>query len=318
MTMRTFSTLTRREALVLAGGAALAAMLPGSWSEAVAAGASPLLMRSIPRTGEKLSVIGLGTSQVFDFDLADAAVHAERRAVLEKMLAGGATLIDTAPSYGSAEGNVGALLEEIKARDRFFIATKVGVKATAAETLAEMQQSQQRLRTQRSDLLQLHNVRSASTDLGALREWQKAGNTRYIGITHWQDSAHDLLVELMQKQKPDFVQVNYSLDARAAEDVVLPAARDLGIAVLTNVPFGRNRLFRAVRGKEVPAFAKDFGATSWAQVFLKFILANDAVTCVIPGTDKPQYMVENIAAGSGAVPMSAQRKQILDYWSSLA
>lgn len=308
------SRVTRREALALAAATATCSALGRSF----AATPAVLATRPIPRSGEQLPVIGIGTSQVWDFDLADAAVHAERRAVLEAMLASGAKLIDTAPVYGRAEANVGALVSELKARERFFIATKVGVSGgTTAELLAEMQQSQQRLQTQRSDLLQYHSARTAETDLGLLRDWQRAGNTRYVGVTHWQDSSHEVLAEVLKRQKPDFVQVNYSLDARDAEDNVLPVARELGIAVLINVPFGRNRLFNAVKGKTVPTFAAEFGATTWAQFFLKFILANAAVTAINPGTDKPEYMADNIAAGIGPAPTAKQRQQMLDYWAAL-
>lgn len=315
MKPRPQSGITRREAI--ASGLAAASGC-AHFGALAAAPAAALQTRLIPATGERLPVIGVGTSQVFEYPTSDAAVHAERRAVLEAMLAGGASLIDTAPSYGNAEANVGALLAQLRARNRFFIATKVGVKDSAAESRAEMQQSLQRLQVEKIDLLQLHNVRTADTDLAVLREWQKAGRTRYVGVTHWRDTSHDVLAEVLKRQKPDFVQINYSLDARAAEDRVLPTARDNGIAVLINVPFGRNRLFNAVRGKPVPEFAKEFGAASWAQVFLKFILANEAVTCVIPGTDKPEYMKDNVAAGTGATLTAAQRRQILDHWASIA
>jgi aryl-alcohol dehydrogenase-like predicted oxidoreductase len=306
--------ITRRDAIAMAAAAAAC----GRFAKTDAAAPSGLATRRIPRTGEPLPVIGIGTSQVWDFDLADAPVHAERRAVLETMLKGGAKLIDTAPVYGRAEANVGALVAELKARDRFFIATKVGVTpGTPAEMLAEMQQSQQRLQMQRFDLLQYHSARTAETDLGPLRDWQRAGKTRYVGVTHWQDSSHEVLAAVLKRQKPDFVQVNYSLDARDAEETVLPVAQELGIAVLINVPFGRNRLFNAVKGRTVPDFAQEFGATTWAQFFLKFILANDKVTAINPGTDKPEYMLDNIAAGCGPAPTAAQRKQMLDFWATL-
>jgi aryl-alcohol dehydrogenase-like predicted oxidoreductase len=305
--------LSRRDAIAIG----LAAASGGSMGGALAAAPAALLTRPVPRSGERLPVIGVGTSEAFEYDGGDAAEHAERRAVLEKMLAGGATLIDTAPSYGAAETNLGALLGALRGRDRFFIATKVGVKSSAAATLAEMEQSLVRLKTQKVELLQLHNVRSADTDLAVLREWQQAGKTRYVGVTHFRDPSHDVLAEVLKRQKPDFVQVNYSLDERSAEERVLPAARDNGIAVIINVPFGRNRLFNAVRGKPLPAFARELGATTWAQVFLKFILANEAVTCIIPGTADAAHMADNIAAGMGSAPTAAQRKQILDYWSTL-
>jgi len=305
--------LTRRATLQASVGAALSCLLP--WRADAAAAPGALETRAIPRTGEKLPVIGIGTSEVFNIG-SDPAERAPRRQVLDAMIAGGAKLIDTAPSYARAEAVVGDLIDERKLREKFFIATKVGVKDAASQQI-EFMQSLGVLRTAQVDLLQLHNVRGADTSLAFLRDFQQAGKTRYIGITHWQDYSHDTLVQVIKREKPDFLQINYSLDARAAEDKLLPTARDNGVAVLINVPFGRNRLFNAVRGKTVPPFAKDFGASTWAQLFLKFILANDAVTCVIPGTDKPEYMVDNIIAGSGPMPTAAQRQQILDYWETV-
>ncbi len=306
--------LTRRATLKASVGAALSCVLP--WrADAAAAAPRVLETRAIPSSGEKLPVIGIGTSEVFNIG-SDPVERGQRRQVLDAMITGGAKVIDTAPSYARAEAVVGELIDERKLREKFFIATKVGVKDIPSQQ-AELTQSLATLRTAQVDLLQLHNVRGAGTSLAFLRDFKQAGKTRYIGITHWQDYSHDTLVEVIKREKPDFLQINYSLDARAAENKLLPTARDNGVAVMINVPFGRNRLFNAVRGKTVPAFAKEFGASTWAQLFLKFILANDAVTCVIPGTDKPEYMVDNIIAGSGPAPTPAQRKRILDYWESL-
>jgi aryl-alcohol dehydrogenase-like predicted oxidoreductase len=305
---------TRRDSLKIAAVTGAALLLPGRF--AVAAAGAKLNTRPIPRSGEALPVIGIGTSQVFDIG-SDPAERAPRRQVLDAMIAGGATVVDTAPSYARAEAVVGELISERPLRDRLFIATKVGVKDRAAQ-LAEMERSLVVLKTPRVDLMQLHNVRDPAQSLGFLREFQQAGRTRYIGVTHWMDSSHDLLAGVIAREKPDFLQINYSLDARNAENRLLPAAKDAGVAVLVNVPFGRNRLFGAVRGRELPGFAQELGATSWAQLFLKFILANDAVTCIIPGTDKPEYLRDNVAAGSGELPTAAQRRQILDYWQSIA
>jgi aryl-alcohol dehydrogenase-like predicted oxidoreductase len=309
---------TRRDSLKAGLAAGTVALVPGL-AATVAAAAEPerkLATRPIPRTGEALPVIGIGTSQVFDIG-SDPAERAPRRQVLDAMIAGGATIIDTAPSYARAEAVVGELLAERQLRPKFFVATKVGVKDPAAQQ-AELAKSLVVLKTPRVDLMQLHNVRDANQGLAFLREFQQAGKTRYVGVTHWMDSSHDLLTTVVTREKPDFLQINYSLDARHAEERLLPAAKDAGVAVLVNVPFGRNRLFNAVRGRELPGFAKELGATSWAQLFLKFILANDAVTAIIPGTDKPEYLVDNIAAGSGPAPTAAQRRQILDYWASIS
>jgi aryl-alcohol dehydrogenase-like predicted oxidoreductase len=306
--------ITRRDTLRLAGLATACTALPTALLAGQATTAR-LATRPIPRSGEALPVIGIGTSQVFDIG-PDEAERAPRRQVLDAMLAGGATLIDTAPSYRRAEAVVGELLAERKLRERFFVATKVGVKDAAAQQ-AELAQSLVVLGTPRVDLMQLHNVRTPDTSLAFLREFQRAGKTRYIGITHWQDHSHELLAEVIRREKPDFLQINYSLDSRNAEQRLLPVARDNGVAVLVNVPFGRNRLFSAVRGRELPGFARDAGVTSWAQLFLKFVLSHDAVTAVIPGTDKPEYMVDNIAAGTGPMLSPAQRQQLIDFWNGL-
>lgn len=304
--------MNRRDALLGVGAAALLA--PGLASAAAPSG---LQTRLIPRSGEALPIVGIGTSEVFDVG-TDAAERAPRRAVLDGMLAGGAKVIDTAPSYARAEGVVGDLLNERALHGRFFIATKVAVKPAAAQ-LAEMQASLARLHTSRVDLMQLHNVRGVfDTDLSALRDFQAAGHARYVGITHWRDFAHDNLAQILRRERPDFLQVNYSLDARGAEAHLLPTAKEHGVAVLVNVPFGRNRLFDAVRGRPLPPFAAELGVSSWAQLFLKFVLANDAVTCVIPGTDRPEYLRDNLAAGAGSAWTQAQRRQVLDYWTTVA
>lgn len=308
--------ISRRESLVWAAGAAVTAALHGQHIAAAAAAVpGKIATRLIPRSKEALPVIGIGTSQVFDIGNTPEE-RAPRREVLNRMMEGGATLIDTAPSYGRAEGVVGELLNERKLHSQFFVATKVGVKDAAAQQ-AELAQSLKVLGTSRVDLMQLHNARDASTSLAFLREFRDAGKARYVGVTHWRDTSHDYLVDIIEREKPDFLQINYSLDARNAENRLLPAAKHHGVAVLINVPFGRNRLFNAVRGRELPAVAKDIGATSWAQLFLKFVLANDAVTAVIPGTDRPDYMLDNLAAGRGPVPTAAQRQGILDFWATL-
>ncbi len=306
---------SRRDFLALAAGAGLAAVFPG----APAWAAPPLLGRAIPRGGEKLPVIGLGTSGVFDID-DDPTRRGERRAVLQAMLDAGGSVIDTAPSYGNAESVVGDLLAAMGTRTRAFLATKVRV-ADRAYSIAEMQQSLGRLRSDKLDLMQLHNVgssdRETTAQLALLRDWKAQGICRYFGITHYVEQAHERLIELMPREKPDFVQVNYSLAERNAEQRLLAVARDTGTAVLINRPFGRGQLFRAVRGKALPDWAAEFDAASWAQFFLKYVLAQEAVTCVIPGTDKLDYMIDNLNAGRGRLPDAAMRKKMLGFFESL-
>ena len=313
MDMHSPKVFSRREVLALGAGIGAAAVLPFASSFAAA---GPVLSRPIPRTGERLPVVGLGTAVVFDIG-EDAARRAERRAVIQALVEGGGRLIDTAPSYGAAEDVLGDLLSAMGARDKVFLATKV--RATGRdESIAEMRQSLKRLRTGKVDLMQLHNVGDAATDLRVLKEWQQQGYTRYLGITHFQSGAYDRLAQVIRREKPEFVQLNYSLAERSAEERLLPLAADTGTAVLVNLPFGRGRLFSAVRGRHLPDWAKEFEANSWAQFFLKYLLGNEAVTCVIPGTDKPEYMLDNLGAGRGRLPDPAMRTRMVHFWNSLA
>jgi len=307
---------SRREVLALGAGIGAAAALRIAPAFGAAA---PLLTRPIPRSGEQLPVVGIGTSIVFDIG-DDAARRAERRAVIQTMIAGGARLIDTAPSYGTAETVVGDLLAEMKARDRVFLATKV--RASGREgAINEMQQSLRRLRTDKLDLMQLHNIGSnaseAAAQIALLREWKDKGVFRYIGVTHFRESANEQVIAAMQREKLDFVQVNYSMAERSVEQRLLTVAAETGTAVLINLPFGRGRLFGAVRGRRLPEWAAEFDAASWGQFFLKYILAQQAVTCVIPGTDKPEYMLDNLDAGRGRLPDAATRRRMVEFWESL-
>jgi len=314
---------SRREILALAAGIGAAAALRFA---PVFAAAGPLLTRPIPRTGERLASVGLGTAIIFDFDSSsDAAKRAERRAVIRTMIDGGGRLIDTAPSYGRAESTVGDLLSETGVRDKIFLATKVRATNSREAGTAEMQESLKRLRTNKIDLMQIHNVGGRDrgetvAQLALLHEWKERGVFRYIGVTHSQDqeAANDWLIDLMRREKLDFMQVNYSMAERSVEQRLLAVATETGTAVLVNLPFARGRLFRAVQGKQMPAWAAEFDAASWGQFFLKYILAQEAVTCVMPGTDKPEYMVDNLNAGRGRLPDAAQRKKMVEFWKSLA
>lgn len=310
---------TRREMLTLAAGVA-ASTLPGlSMAQSAT---KPLLTRLIPKSKEALPVIGIGTAIIFDIQ-NDAAQRAERVKVINTFLAGGARLIDTAPSYGSAESVVGDLLAEMKVRDKVFLATKVRSNDNAA-FVAQMKESQQRLRTPKFDLMQMHNVgfldrAMVASQLAIVREWKQQGHFRYIGVTHSQNQerANDRLIEIMQQEKIDFIQVNYSMAERSVEDRLLAAAADTGTAVLCNLPFARNRLFGAARGKTLPDFAKDFGAVTWGQFFLKYLLGHSAVNAVIPGTDKVEYMLDNLDAGRGLLPDAAMRKRMAAHIDTL-
>lgn len=299
---------------VLAGAAALALPLSARAAEA-AEPSGPVLTRPIPSSGELLPMVGLGTAIVFDVG-DDAAKRVERREVVEALVEGGGKLIDTAPAYGTAEPVVGDLVAETGLRRRVFLATKVSIQDRAA-SLAEMQASLDRLKTKTVDLVQLWNVRDPKQDLGPLREWKAAGHCRYIGITTSVDHSQEALTEILKREKPDFVQVNYSIGNRDAEADVLPAAKEVGAAVLVNLPFGRGGLFRLVRGKSLPDWAAEFDATSWGQFFLKYILANDAVTVAIPGTNNAEHMKDNLGAAHGRLPDAAMRAKMIEYVKGL-
>lgn len=312
--------ITRRSVLAAGAGIGAGLTMLGWRSLAHAqAAAGPVLTRPIPRTKEPLPVIGLGTAIIFDIG-GDAAKRAERTAVIQTLLDGGARMIDTAPSYGTAESVVGDLLGSLKVRDRVLLATKV--RADNTDTfVAQMKMSQQRLRSEKLDLMQMHNVgfldRSLfASQLAILREWKAQGLFRYIGVTHSQDQAraNDRLIEMLRTEKLDFIQVNYSMAERSVEDKLLAVAADTGTAVLCNLPFARGALFRAVAGKPVPEWAKaEFDAPTWGQFFLKYLLAHQAINAVLPGTDKPEYMIDNLDAGRRRLPNAAQRQRMVAF-----
>lgn len=307
--------LSRRRVLGAGAGAALAAVL-AQVPRAARAAEEPLRTRAIPRSGEQLPVVGIGTAIIFDFE-NDPVKYAERRQVIQALVAGGGKLIDTAHSYGRAEDRVGEVVAELGVRDKLFVATKFSYAADRAAATASMQASLRRLKTNRVDLMQAWNVGDANYGFGLLREWQQQGLCRYVGMTTSFIRQYDAIAKVLAREKPDFFQVNYSLGDREAETMLLPAARDAGAAVLTNLPFGRNSLFRKAGNRPLPDFAAEIGARTWAQFFLKFILSHPAVTAVIPGTDKPDYMLDNLQAGRGALPDTGMRKRMVQYWDAL-
>ena len=306
-------TASRRRVLALGAGFAASTWLPARGKAQTST--SGLIARPIPHSGESLPVIGLGTSQVFE--VGDDPVRRQACAeVLKTLVAGGGKLIDTAPSYGTAESVVGDLLAAAGLSGRVFLATKLEDydRNTAA---AQLHASLQRLRTNRVDLMQLHNVADPHQDLAILREWKSQGFCRYIGITTSFGGDFDAVEAVVRREKPDFLQVNYSLADRTAEKRVIPAAAEVGAAVLTDLPFARNRLFGAARGQKLPEWAGDFDATSWAQFFLKYLLGNEAVTAVIPGTANAEHMADNLGAGRGRLPDAAQRQEMVAFFEAL-
>jgi aryl-alcohol dehydrogenase-like predicted oxidoreductase len=312
--------LTRRQALALAGGFGVAPLLAPhvAGAEGVAAGnTSPIMTRPIPSTGERLPVIGLGTAWKWGHDAP--VLRDQLGEVVRTLVAGGGSVVDTASVYGAAETMLGAVFAASGLRPRIFIATKLERSKLTQEAL---QASLQRLGVSKIDLMQVHNLPGNGQSLAPLRDWKAQGLVRYIGIST--SAIRDLAAaeEIMRREKPDLVELNYSLGDRSAEQRLLPAAYELGVATLIDTPFGgledkRGDLFRNVQRRPLPDWAREFDAVTWAQFFLKFLLANGAVTAVIPGTANPEHMRDNLAAGRGRLPDTAMRQRMVEFIESL-
>ena len=294
---------------VLAAAAAMG-MMPG----AAMAAASDMRRKAIPTSGETLPVIGLGTYSVFDVASTPGEI-ATRKEIVGQLTAAGGSVIDTSPMYNRSEKVIGDVIDAGIERDPLFLATKVWIDGRA-EGIEQMQRSAKLMRADVIDLMQVHNLRDTAVHMETIRALQSEGRIRYSGLTHYTAGAHEALAREMVAFKPDFIQINYSLGEREAEDRVLPLAQDLGIAVLINRPFQAGRLFRATAGRELPDFAREFAA-SWGQFFLKFIISHPAVTCVIPATSKPHHMADNLGAGFGNMPDRNMRKRMAEYFSSV-
>ncbi len=291
---------TRRTLLSATALGAVAAAIPAALR---ATGA--MQARAVPSSGELLPVIGMGTSG--SFEVGPGAEREALREVLQRFFDGGGRLIDTAPTYGNAEVVLGELLADAGSRDRCFLANKLSGVSGREAGLAQFASTLARLRTDRVELLQVHNLGDWKTQLALARELKAQGKVKYVGLTHYTDRAQDALADAVQASKPDFLQVNYSVTQRAAEKRVLPLARDLGVAVLANRNFDDGALFNRVAGKPVPPWAIEAGITSWAQLFLKFALSNPAVTVVVPATRKPHRQTDNLKAGAGPTLDAKQR-----------
>jgi aryl-alcohol dehydrogenase-like predicted oxidoreductase len=295
--------MTRRAFALAAGAAGAAALSPAALAQ------TPLLARSVPSSGEHLPAVGLGTAQVFDTN--DPSTREKAAAVLRALVAGGGQLVDTSSVYGDAEAVLGDVMASAGGRDKFFIATKL-----ESPDAAELKRSQTRLKTEKFDLLQLHNVRDPQQSLAQFKDWKAQGICRYVGITSTRHGDFDAVEAVLLREKPDFVQIDFSLDNREAEKRLLPAAAEAKAAVLTALPFGRARLFRAVHGKDIPEWARGF-ADSWAQFFLKYLLGDPRVTAVIPGTSDPAHMIDNLGAMRGPLPDPDQRRQMVAFADAL-
>ncbi|HZN23722.1 MAG TPA: aldo/keto reductase [Burkholderiales bacterium] len=267
--------------------------------------------RPIPRTGERLPVVGVGTWQTFDVG-PNAPERAELKEVLRLLAEHGGSVIDSSPMYGEAERVAGDLTAELGIRDRFFFATKVWTRGRDAG-IRQMEESFRLMRTQRMDLMQVHNLVDVETHARTLQEWKAAGRVRYVGITHYHSGAYRDLERLVKTKEFDFVQVNFSMAEREAEDRVLPLCADTATAVLINRPFAGADLFGRVKGRKLPPWAVEIDCTTWGQFFLKWILGQPAVTCVIPGTRRTAHLSDNVQAGMGRLPDAAMRKRMLEY-----
>ena len=305
--------MTRREAAKVIGGTAASLVFPVS---AKAKGdSSTMLTRIIPCSGEKLPVIGLGTWRAFDADLT-AEIRSQLEDVLSRFVELGGRVIDSSPMYGRAEQVIGELTSSLGIREKLFLATKVWTRGKQ-NGIESMKRSLTLFRTNRIDLMQVHNLVDVNTQLGTLREWKQQGRIRYTGITHYESGALSDVEKLIRSEKFDFLQINYSLMERDAEESVLPLARERGIAVIANRPFGAGDLFEKVRSKPLPEWASEFDCHSWAQFFLKWIVANPAITCAIPATDKPRHLEDNVQGGIGRLPDAKMRRRMVELVSSL-
>lgn len=273
-----------------------------------------MIQRRIPRTGESLPVVGLGTWQTFD--APNAAAAAPLRDVLREFARLGGTVVDSSPMYGRSESVVGDLAAELGLQKQLFIATKVWT--TGAEAgIHQMEESFRRLRVSRIDLMQVHNLVDWRTHLRTLRAWKAQDRIRYIGVTHYTESAYGDLERVLKSEDLDFVQLNYSISERAAERRLLPLAVDRRLAVLANRPLAQGALFAKVRGKPLPAWASEIGIESWAQFFLKFTLGHPAVTCAIPATSRADHLRDNMAAGSAPLPDEPARERMVRFIEAL-
>jgi len=276
--------------------------------------AEPILERPIPRTGERIPAVGLGTSDEFEIRLGDSLEPL--REVLRLFVSLGGTVVDTAPAYGNAEEVIGRLIGELGVAEQLFLATKV--RAYGGEAgVAQMQTSERLLGRRPLDLLQVHSLVDVDTQLENLRRWKAAGRVRYIGVTHSRVSAFEALERLLRTQSLDFVQLNYSFTEPEAERRLLPLAADRGVAVIANRPFENGALFRRVKGRALPEWAAEFDCGSWAQFSLKYLLSHPAVTCVIPATSNPKHLVDNMGAGVGRLPDEPTRRRMRELGASL-
>jgi diketogulonate reductase-like aldo/keto reductase len=303
---------TRRRMIAAGSAAALAGCSPPGAAvsqETQMSDSRPLATRTIPSTGEALPMVGLGTYVAFDI-AASGADWDEAREGLRAFVGRGGRVVDSSPMYGRAEDRIGTLSEELKARASLFLATKVWTRGREAG-IAQMEASFAKLRAEKVDLMQVHNLLDLDVHMATLRAWKEQGRIRYLGVTHYHEGAYDALEAAMRRYPLDFIQINASVAEREAETRVLPLARERGMGVLINRPFAGGDVFSRVRRQPLPVWAGELGCTSWAQILLKYVLANPAVTCAIPGTRNPRHILDNLGAATEPLPDAAQRARIV-------
>lgn len=305
--------IDRRRFLQQSAGLTAAAL---SWPAWLSAKQLAPVKKAIPKTGEQLPVIGMGTSRTFDIG-NDQALRQRLAEVLQIFFDQGGALIDSSPMYGNAEQVTGDLLKTIKNKQALFAATKVWTWGKE-EGISQMQRSSERMGVKVFDLMQIHNLRDWQVQLETLKAWKAEGKVRYIGITTSHGRFHDELEVILENEPFDFVQLSYNIMNRSVEERLLPIAKERGMATLINRPFARGDLFGVVKGQALPVWAKDIDVKSWGQFFLKFVVSHPAVTCAIPATSKPHHMLDNMGAGFGRLPDAATRQRMIRYLESLA
>ena len=270
----------------------------------------PLIQKKIPSSGEAIPIIGIGTARRYE-EITNDAEKIPLRETIRQFQALGGKVIDSSPSYGTAEAVVGELVEGLKIRDSLFLATKVSLRNVGREEgIKQIEESFKKYRTNKLDLIAVHNLRDTDTQLRTLREFKQAGRIRYVGITTSFDNQYGEFEQTMKKETLDFIQVDYALDNRDAGARIIPLAGDRGTAVMINLPFGRGRLFNTVQGKKLPEWASEFDCQSWAQFFLKYIVSHPAVTCAVPGMAQAKYVIDNLGAARGPLPNPAMRRRM--------
>ena len=299
--------ISRRDFLKTSAGIGAAMLLPANLATAQS---EPLLQKKIPSSGEMIPIIGLGTARRYEEVKTEAEKIPLRETIL-KFKEVGLKVIDSSPSYGTAEAVVGEIVDGLKIRDSLFLATKVSLREIGREQgIAQIEQSFKKLRTNKVDLIAVHNLRDTQVQLRTLREMKQSGRIRYVGITTSFDNQYGEFERTMKNEALDFIQVDYALDNRDAGERIIPLAADRGMAVMINLPFGRGRLFNAVQGKKLPEWASEFDCASWAQFFLKYIVSYPAITCAVPGMAKAEYVTDNVGAARGRLPDAAMRRRM--------